>query len=584
MDENQLAQLYQQYLGRAPDPSGIATWSNQSPEAVIAGITGSQEYQNRGGGGGGSAPTHGDAIVDPETGQVSYSNVSTDPSHVGYFNTQTDSEGNAIGQTWNPSKYDFTGATYDARANQYTMPDGSKVTYDPTTGDISNYTPNYANLTVDPSGIRQGYRNQNYAGPTMAGAKSYNFQGTQLTPEQVDQGEYIVDPTTNKYVLDKSGNPIPVYRQPSGGGLGDFLVENGWMLPLAMAGGAAAAEFLPGLLGSEVGMVDAAGNIIGAGAEGAAVGAGAGSSFLEQLAATQAAEDAAAGAAYPAGSVPTGAGLSGNVYGATGLDAILAEAGLSGLTGADLLKYGIPLGNLASRLTGGSGAASSLLGGLSGNTRPASALTGTTSGGYGSAINNYGSPKGTFVHGQQVAIPGMTPYGEPAQVANQQPYFNPQTLQEIQQAKNGGIIHKAGGGDLPMQEVRMRGRHFTMHQPHSGLNLVPRFAPGGSVPEGHEPTFFSPGGLASMENTYVKGDGNGTSDSVAAMLADGEFVVPADVVSKLGNGSNDAGAKVLDNFLVTIREHAQKHDPKELPPDSKGPLAYLLDAKKKASA
>jgi hypothetical protein len=120
----------------------------------------------------------------------------------------------------------------------------------------------------------------------------------------------------------------------------------------------------------------------------------------------------------------------------------------------------------------------------------------------------------------------------------------------------------------------------------------PSFVPTQSVPtqsyraggdvEGHNPTFFSPGGLASMENTYVKGEGDGTSDSVAAMLANGEFVIPADVVSKLGNGSNDAGAGVLDEFLSTIREHAQRHDPKKLPPDSKGPLEYLAQANKKA--
>jgi hypothetical protein len=109
------------------------------------------------------------------------------------------------------------------------------------------------------------------------------------------------------------------------------------------------------------------------------------------------------------------------------------------------------------------------------------------------------------------------------------------------------------------------------------------FSTGGGV-EDHNPTFFSPGGLASMENTYVKGEGDGTSDSVAAMLANGEFVIPADVVSKLGNGSNDAGAGVLDEFLSTIREHAQKHDPKKLPPDSKGPLAYLAEANKKTRA
>ena len=106
-------------------------------------------------------------------------------------------------------------------------------------------------------------------------------------------------------------------------------------------------------------------------------------------------------------------------------------------------------------------------------------------------------------------------------------------------------------------------------------------ADGGSI-EGHNPQFFSEGGLGSIENRYVKGEGDGTSDEVPAMLANGEFVIPADVVSKLGNGSNDAGANVLDELLAVIREHSQNHDPKKLPPDSKGPLAYLLEAKKRA--
>jgi hypothetical protein len=38
-----------------------------------------------------------------------------------------------------------------------------------------------------------------------------------------------------------------------------------------------------------------------------------------------------------------------------------------------------------------------------------------------------------------------------------------------------------------------------------------------------------------------------------ARLADGEFVVPADVVSHLGNGSTDAGAKKLYAMLNKVR-------------------------------
>jgi hypothetical protein len=108
-------------------------------------------------------------------------------------------------------------------------------------------------------------------------------------------------------------------------------------------------------------------------------------------------------------------------------------------------------------------------------------------------------------------------------------------------------------------------------------------ADGGAV-EGHNPQFFSEGGLNSLGNTYVKGDGDGTSDSIPAMLANGEFVIPADIVSGLGNGSNDSGAKVLDEFLKTIRKHKQKTGADKLPPDSKGPLGYLLEAKRKMKA
>jgi len=108
---------------------------------------------------------------------------------------------------------------------------------------------------------------------------------------------------------------------------------------------------------------------------------------------------------------------------------------------------------------------------------------------------------------------------------------------------------------------------------------IPGHAAGGEI-EGHNPEFFSEGGA----HHFVQGGGTGTSDSVPAMLANGEFVIPADVVSGLGDGSNDSGAKVLDEFLKVIRAHKQSHSPKKLPPDSKGPLGYLLQAQKKVKA
>lgn len=59
----------------------------------------------------------------------------------------------------------------------------------------------------------------------------------------------------------------------------------------------------------------------------------------------------------------------------------------------------------------------------------------------------------------------------------------------------------------------------------------------------------------------LRGPGDGMSDNIPgviggkrpARLADGEFVVPADVVSHLGNGSTDAGAKQLYAMMDRVR-------------------------------
>jgi hypothetical protein len=70
----------------------------------------------------------------------------------------------------------------------------------------------------------------------------------------------------------------------------------------------------------------------------------------------------------------------------------------------------------------------------------------------------------------------------------------------------------------------------------------------------------------------LKGPGDGMSDSIPAQigkkqparLADGEFVVPADVVSHLGNGSTDAGAKRLYSMMDKVR-HARTGKKKQAP-------------------
>jgi hypothetical protein len=79
---------------------------------------------------------------------------------------------------------------------------------------------------------------------------------------------------------------------------------------------------------------------------------------------------------------------------------------------------------------------------------------------------------------------------------------------------------------------------------------------------------YMPGGIAMLaKGRYLRGNGDGVSDSIPARfagsgqearLADGEFVIPARVVSELGNGSSDAGARKLYAMLDRVEARAKK--------------------------
>jgi len=91
----------------------------------------------------------------------------------------------------------------------------------------------------------------------------------------------------------------------------------------------------------------------------------------------------------------------------------------------------------------------------------------------------------------------------------------------------------------------------------SGSSLDPEMAAAGGIMGANL------GGYAAGGNPrLLKGPGDGMSDDIPATianrqparLADGEFVVPADVVSHLGNGSTEAGAKKLHHMMDSVRK------------------------------
>jgi hypothetical protein len=89
---------------------------------------------------------------------------------------------------------------------------------------------------------------------------------------------------------------------------------------------------------------------------------------------------------------------------------------------------------------------------------------------------------------------------------------------------------------------------------------------------------FATGGLAGLKKAkYLNGATDGMADRIPATidktqpaaLSDGEFVIPADVVSHLGNGNSDAGAKVLSDMMDRVRmaRTGSKKQGKEINPN-----------------
>ena len=74
----------------------------------------------------------------------------------------------------------------------------------------------------------------------------------------------------------------------------------------------------------------------------------------------------------------------------------------------------------------------------------------------------------------------------------------------------------------------------------------------------------------------VGGAGSGREDLIDAKLSDGEYVMDAETVAMLGDGSGKEGAKRLDEMRANLRAHKGKNLSKgKISPDAKSPLAYM---------
>jgi hypothetical protein len=137
---------------------------------------------------------------------------------------------------------------------------------------------------------------------------------------------------------------------------------------------------------------------------------------------------------------------------------------------------------------------------------------------------------------------------------------NPLDLYQPEQEYAGLFGFRAGG----MVPFMAQGGTRYGHNAHGALNVLEHSGK-------HRVDY--------RQGDAVTGIGDGQSDDIPAMLADGEFVIPADVVAALGNGSTKAGSDKLYEMMHNIRRHHRSAGPKDLPPPAKAPLEYIKSRK-----
>lgn len=144
-------------------------------------------------------------------------------------------------------------------------------------------------------------------------------------------------------------------------------------------------------------------------------------------------------------------------------------------------------------------------------------------------------------------------------------------------------LAKALGGKNQGATVSARGNQGQAFAPSYIGSSAPKtlYASGGGVK--------GKGGLLSLAERMaheiasskglIGGDGGGQDDIVDIKAAPGEYVMDAEIVSALGDGNNDEGARKLDEMRVNIRKHKRTGGLASIPPKAKAPEQYMKKGK-----
>ena len=178
---------------------------------------------------------------------------------------------------------------------------------------------------------------------------------------------------------------------------------------------------------------------------------------------------------------------------------------------------------------------------------------------YDQAAANFGTQAGTFKTGVPIVmgISGMTAIDE----ANKMQEQAELAAGPARQSQADMLARIAKGRKRAEQAVRENPYQYAMGgsiDDEMGGDYSAMGMDQGNLQKG----LFGMGYAAGGTPRFLSGGGDGMSDSIPATiggtqearLADGEFVIPADVVSHLGNGSSKAGAKQLYSMMDRVRK------------------------------
>lgn len=354
-------------------------------------------------------------------------------------------------------------------------------------------------------------------------------------------GKYILDALTNSYVwipdadsgisaLDKANQErLAAANRGGGGGDRGEQTGDGYSAPVSPLSSPMSGGFMYGL-------VDAYGNALGGMLPGGFIAQAIAQGMNPQAVADASAKSAAAQQAALNGYT------SGKMFGAPpSSPATFGGAG-----------YGIPVGSGGYGVTGQTGAGS--IGNPMG-VDPATAQ---------------GQQAGAAASAQAAANQAMTDAANAQATANaiaaggQSYSSNPDgSLSPTGDSYGGGPASGAGGGDGGRDAGGNVGGGESGQGYHKKGGRI-RMAGGGI-------TALAGGGLGSLGGysdggQLLRGPGDGVSDSIPARigrnqparLANNEFVIPARIVSELGNGSTDAGAKALYKMMDRVQAGRKK--------------------------